>query len=155
MILRQLGPPDLDLMHELLNLYGEAFHEEDVYGDARPDAGYLRNLLASDTFLTLVATRAHRGTERVVGGLCAYELRKFEQPRSEIYIYDLAVHADHRRQGIATALIARLREIAVDRGAWMIFVQADTQDAPAVALYESLGTREEVLHFDIAPRERR
>jgi aminoglycoside 3-N-acetyltransferase I len=32
-----------------------------------------------------------------------------------------------------------------------MFVQADRGDAPAIALYESLGTREEVLHFDIAP----
>jgi aminoglycoside 3-N-acetyltransferase I len=28
-------------------------------------------------------------------------------------------------------------------------VQADPPDAPAVALYESLGTREAVYHFDI------
>jgi aminoglycoside 3-N-acetyltransferase I len=31
----------------------------------------------------------------------------------------------------------------------VIFVQADYVDAPAVALYEKLGRREEVLHFDI------
>ena len=31
----------------------------------------------------------------------------------------------------------------------MIFVQADYVDPPAIRLYESLGTREEVLHFDI------
>ena len=33
----------------------------------------------------------------------------------------------------------------------MIFVQADTgeEDAAAIALYEKLGEREEVLHFDI------
>lgn len=33
----------------------------------------------------------------------------------------------------------------------MIFVQADTgpEDAPAIALYDKLGQRESVLHFDI------
>jgi aminoglycoside 3-N-acetyltransferase I len=30
-----------------------------------------------------------------------------------------------------------------------MFVQADTTDPPAIALYESLGTREDVHHFDI------
>jgi aminoglycoside 3-N-acetyltransferase I len=35
----------------------------------------------------------------VVGGIAAYELIKFEQERSEIYIYDLAVAATHRRKG--------------------------------------------------------
>jgi len=42
----------------------------------------------------------------------AYELHKFEQQRSEIYIYDLAVLAAHRRQGIATAMIQALKKIA-------------------------------------------
>src|SRR5690606_5892520 len=88
----------------------------------------------------------------VVGGLAAYELRKFEQQRSEIYIYDLAVNTRYRRQGIATALIAKLKRIAKARGAYVIFVQADTgvEDEPAIALYTKLGIREKVLHFDIA-----
>ena len=54
-----------------------------------------------------------------------------------------------RRQGIATALIRRLQEIAEARGAWVVFVQADYGDEPAIALYEKLGEREEVLHFDL------
>ncbi|MGI9404951.1 MAG: hypothetical protein ACR2O4_01155 [Hyphomicrobiaceae bacterium] len=37
---------------------------------------------------------------QVIGGLVAYELKKFEQERSEIYIYDLAVAAEHRRKGV-------------------------------------------------------
>jgi aminoglycoside 3-N-acetyltransferase I len=49
-------------------------------------------------------------------------------------------------------LIGKLREIAARHGAYVIFVQADTdiEDEPAIALYTKLGTREEVLHFDIA-----
>jgi aminoglycoside 3-N-acetyltransferase I len=88
----------------------------------------------------------------VVGGLAAYELRKFEQERSEIYIYDLAVADTHRRRGIATALIQELKKIAALRGAYVIFVQADIGDEPAIALYTKLGVREDVLHFDIAIR---
>ena len=52
-------------------------------------------------------------------------------------------------KGIATALIQCLREIAVGRGAWVVYVQADYGDEPAIALYEKVGTREEMLHFDI------
>jgi aminoglycoside 3-N-acetyltransferase I len=66
-----------------------------------------------------------------------------------MYIYDLAVSADHRRQGVATALIEHLREIGAQRGVWVIYVQADYGDDPAIALYEKLGAREKVLHFDI------
>lgn len=89
---------------------------------------------------------------RRLGGLAAYELRKFEQERSEIYIYDLAVAAAHRRQGIATALIAALARYAAACGARVLFVQADREDAPAIALYAKLGAREDVLHFDIPAR---
>jgi aminoglycoside 3-N-acetyltransferase I len=103
-------------------------------------------LLGSDHFIALAANI----DGQVIGGLAAYELKKFEQPRSEIYIYDLAVAQGHRRRGIASALIQRLRLIAASRGAYVIFVQADHGDDAAIALYSKLGVREEVLHFDIA-----
>jgi aminoglycoside 3-N-acetyltransferase I len=91
---------------------------------------------------------AVKGKE-VVGGLAAYVLDKFEQDRREIYIYDLAVLEGHRRKGIATGLIDALRKIAAERNVYLIFVQADLGDAPAIALYESLGTKETAHHFDI------
>ena len=124
--IRELTPDDLNLMNASLDLFGEAFDEPDTYGDARPDADYMRRLLGSEFFIALAALDG----ERVVGALAAYELPKFEQARSEIYIYDLAVAETHRRQGIATALINALRDIAAARGAWVIFVQADHGDDP-------------------------
>ena len=56
-----------------------------------------------------------------------------------------------RRKGVATGLIRALGHIAEERGAYVMFVQADRGDDPAIRLYESLGTREDVYHFDIAP----
>ena len=85
----------------------------------------------------------------VVGGLVAYVLQKFERERSEVYIYDLAVAVAHRRKGIATRLINELKPIASKCGAHVIFVQADRGDEPAITLYESLGKKEDVYHFDI------
>lgn len=132
-------------MHALLGVFGEAFEEPETYGAARPSVAYLERLLASDDFIALVALHG----QEVVGGLAAYVLRKFERERSEIYIYDLAVAAAHRRRGLATALIRELQRIGAERGAYVIFVQADLGDAPAIALYSKLGVREDVLHFDI------
>jgi aminoglycoside 3-N-acetyltransferase I len=144
---RVLGPGDLPLMYDLLWLFGRAFEDPDHYESAQPDAAYLGGLLGSPTFIAVAAL--HGG--RVVGGLAAYVLPKFEQARSEVYIYDLAVDEPFRRRGVATGLIDTLRGVAGERGAWVIYVQADPQDAPAVALYSKLGTREDVLHFDIPP----
>lgn len=150
MEIRQLTAADIPLMHELLDVFGAAFGDQETYAGNRPDHDYLNRLLSREEFITLVAIRQ----ECVVGGLAAYELVKFEQARSEIYIYDLAVAEAHRRQGIARALINRLQELAADRGAYVVYVQADYVDPPAIALYSSLGVREEVLHFDIPPKPR-
>ncbi len=56
-----------------------------------------------------------------------------------------------RRQGVATALIRALQGIAHERGAYVVYVQADLTDPPAIALYTKLGVREDVLHFDLPP----
>lgn len=143
--IRQLTPIDLAPMDAMNTMFGEAFNEIDIYTANRPGHAYLKRLLSSRQFIALAALKA--GT--VVGGLVAYELEKFEQDRSEIYIYDLAVAAGHRRQGIATALIEQLKLLARSRGASAIYVQADRVDAPAIALYSKLGIPSDVVHFDI------
>ena len=143
--LKQLSGKDLNLMNQLLDCFATVFDEPETYASNRPDDEYLQELLNSDSFITLVALKDNT----VIGGLAAYELKKFEQRRSEIYIYDLAVAKAFRRQGVATALIRALTPIAKKRGVWVVIVQADYVDEPAVKLYTTLGTREEILHFHI------
>lgn len=133
-------------MGALMAVFADAFKAPETYLGAPPDDAYVTRFLSKDDVYVLVA----RDGETVVGGLVAYELEKFEQQRSEIYIYDLAVAETHRRQGIATGLIKHLCAIARERGAYVVIVQADQGDDPAIALYTKLGTREDVLHFDIA-----
>jgi aminoglycoside 3-N-acetyltransferase I len=144
--IHQIAPNDIALMEAMLTTFGEVFEDIETYSGNRPSPAYLKRLLSSDYFIGIAALQDNQ----VIGGLAAYELIKFEQERSEIYIYDLAVAATHRRQGIATALIQALKQIAQDRGSYVILVQADIGDDPAIALYTKLGIREDVLHFDIA-----
>jgi len=143
---KQIARSDVATLKALLKVFGEAFQEVETYQGAVPGDAYLESLLSKQHFIALVAMEGNE----VVGGLAAYELEKFEQDRREIYIYDLAVVEQHRRKGIATQLIEELRRIAKARGAYVIFVQADLEDAPAIRLYESLGRGESVHHFDIA-----
>jgi len=143
---RALGGDDVPAMRAMLAMFGGAFGDRATYTARQPDDAYLARLLASDTF---VAVAAFAGAE-VVGGIAAYVLPKFEQARAELYLYDLAVDEAHRRQGIATAMIEALKGVAAARGVHVMFVQADHGDDAAIALYTKLGTREDVLHFDIA-----
>lgn len=144
-ICSRLGSGDLAPLRALNDVYAVAFDDEATYHGKPPSNAYLEELLASRDFIALVASEG----EKVVGGLTAYVLRKLEQERSEIYLYDLAVLAAHRRRGIARSLIRELQRIGQERDAWVVFVQADPGDDPAIALYTSLGAREDVHHFDL------
>jgi aminoglycoside 3-N-acetyltransferase I len=144
----QLTRTDVSLLKDLLRVFGEAFGEVDTYQQSVPSDDYMARLLGKQHFIAVVAMKS----EEVVGGLAAYQLDKFEQDRREIYIYDLAVVDGHRRRGVATGMIGELRRIASERNVYVIFVQANVEDGPAIALYESLGTKETAHHFDIEVR---
>jgi len=142
---RTLSTFDADALRALNAVFGDAFEDPVAYGAESPCEAYLANLLGKNHFIAVVASIENA----IVGGLTAYVLDKFEQERREIYIYDLAVTEPYRRQGIATALIRHLQRVAAERGAYVIFVQADLVDAPAIALYEKLGAKQTAHHFDI------
>ena len=143
----QLGGSDVPRLKQLLTLFGEAFGDRATYQDAVPGEAYLESFLADERCITVVAMDG----DELAGGLVADERVKFERERKEFYIYDLAVKEAHRRRGLATGLIVTLKAIARARGAYVIYVQADRGDDAAIALYQSLGVREDVLHFDIDP----
>lgn len=148
---RRLGPQDIAVMRELNDLFGAVFEDPASYTSAPPGDDYLQRVLGSGQVIALVGVAGGA----IIGGLVGYVLDKLEQERSEIYIYDLAVAEPHRRQGVATALIAEVQGIAAEIGAWVIYIQADYGDEPAIALYSGVGRREDVLHFDIPPRATR
>lgn len=146
--IQRLGPNDITQMRGINALFADVFEDPEHYAGTPPADEWLRAQLANPTVIALAALDG----EAVVGALTGYVLAKLEQERSEIYIYDLAVAVSHQRRGIATALIGHLRDMAREIGAWVIYVQADHGDDPAIALYTKLGTREDVMHFDIAPK---
>ncbi len=77
--IRALTSNDSLDMRRILDLFGEAFRDQDTYSASQPDQNYLTNLLASETFIAIAAL----SNETVVGGLVGYVLPKFEQCRSE------------------------------------------------------------------------
>ncbi|MFO1470189.1 MAG: GNAT family N-acetyltransferase [Turneriella sp.] len=145
--IRRLVSGEAHRFAALTQLFAEVFGD-DSYSVAKPGADYLEDLLQKQHVIPLIA----EVNGNVVGGLVAYVLDKFEQARSEVYIYDLAVREEYRRRGIARNLILELKKHAQKAGAWVIYVQADKDEAdlPARQLYAALGEREDVFHYDIA-----
>ena len=142
---RLLGALDVSAMREMVALFEAAFEVDDEPSELPLSDGYLRQLLAGEMF---VAVGSFVGG-RVVGGVTGYVLPMARKPKCEFYIYDVAVDAAFRRQGIATEMLEELKKHLKARGIDTIFVQADEEDDPAVQLYSRLGKRREVVHFEI------
>jgi aminoglycoside 3-N-acetyltransferase I len=145
----RLQSGDGEAYQQMLDLFSVAFEDPENYSAKQPSTRYREKILGNPLVVPLVAFIE----DAMVGALVAYELPKFEQERSEMYIYDLAVLEAYRRRGVATALIRETCAIARRVGAWVVYVQADYVDEPAVAIYTKLGQREDVLHFDINPEQ--
>jgi ribosomal protein S18 acetylase RimI-like enzyme len=58
---------------------------------------------------------------------------------TEMFVYELGTHDDHRRRGVATALLLELQRIAIDRGCNGLWVATEPDNAPAIATYLRAG----------------
>ncbi len=143
--LLRLSPLHVPLMRKFHGLFGRAFEDPQTYETAPPTDAYLKQWLDRDHLIALAALNA----ETVIGGLVAYELDKLERARRELYIFDLAVEEPWRRKGVATGLIRLLTDLGKSRNVCSVYVQADKDDSPAIALYDKMGIGRDVLHFDL------
>ena len=57
----------------------------------------------------------------------------------ETDMMNVAVHPDHRRKGIAEALVLSLAEALKEKGSHCLTLEVRASNAPAIGLYEKLG----------------
>ena len=145
--IKQVLPGEVDLVYELLSLFADVFDENETYRHNQPDRDYLIRHLENDSFLVVVALFG----SKVVGGLTVFELTKFEQERKELFIYDLAVHENHRRRGVATSMIDKVKSLASERGSYMVFIQSEAEDEPSSMTYRQFSDPLKVFHFEFRP----
>ncbi|MCL4673395.1 MAG: GNAT family N-acetyltransferase [Sphingomonadaceae bacterium] len=60
-----------------------------------------------------------------------------------LFVNELATHSDHRRRGIARALMGAVIEFGRARKFWPVWLAAEGHDEPAIEFYRSLEHREE------------
>jgi len=102
-------------------------------------------LLADPRTLMLVAFDG----EAPVGFVLAHELPRRHGARAKLFLYEIDVAEEQQRRGIGSALLARLAELARDRGIPAGFVLMEPDNDPANALYRRAGgTSSTVVQWD-------
>src|SRR4051812_9617816 len=64
---------------------------------------------------------------------------------TEMFLYELSVAPDARRQGIAVALVRALAEVARSRGCYGMWVGTEPENVAALATYRRAGGGDEAL----------
>jgi aminoglycoside 3-N-acetyltransferase I len=102
----QINENNISEYYQLLDLFSNEFDDKLNYQNNLPTKEYAKKILTNKSTIILIC----KADNQIVGGLVAYLLAKFEQERSELYIYDLAVDSNWRRRRIATSLIYELKK---------------------------------------------
>jgi ribosomal protein S18 acetylase RimI-like enzyme len=58
---------------------------------------------------------------------------------TEMFLYELAIHPDHRSRGVGRALVGALADLARERGCYGMWVLTDDDNAAALAVYRAAG----------------
>lgn len=140
---RRLGRGDLELAPRLFALMAQVFRENQE--DLRKD--YVEDLLSDSRFWVIAASAG----EELVGGITAHALPLTRKVSSALFVYDVAVRADHQRRGVGRTLMNRLQMEAASEGIQEIFVLTDKEDTHAFDFYRALGgSASAVTMFDFA-----
>jgi ribosomal protein S18 acetylase RimI-like enzyme len=102
-------------------------------GPAVPDA--VRRFLDEPGHHLLLA---YAGDARPVGMVSGVETTHPDKG-TEMFLYELAVDEGYRRQGIGTALVAALGQLARELGCYGMWVLVDHDNDPALATYAAAG----------------
>jgi len=129
---KKLSNYDLDQLMALKKLFEQIFTGKDA---SIPDPVHLQQLLYNKSIIFYVALSG----QEVIGGLTTYILPSIYSVTPEAYIYDLAVRRQYQRKGIGRKLLNSLKEYCLTLGIKDLFVQANSEDQPAIGFYKAMG----------------
>jgi aminoglycoside 3-N-acetyltransferase I len=108
-----------------------------TFKDPRPAADHAARFLADeDNYFYVAEVRGE-----LAGFLLAYRLERCDGERAMMFLYEIEVLSQHRRQGIGKALVQALKG-ACEQGKFLkMFVLTDESNVPAQNLYLATGGR--------------
>ncbi|MBN1291563.1 MAG: GNAT family N-acetyltransferase [Candidatus Latescibacteria bacterium] len=123
--------------------------EKETFGFVAYPAFFFRQAydILSDLFLV---------AESVDGKILGYVMGAFETGSCDSWILSLAVAKEHRRQGVAHALMEQLLQKLIARGAESILLTVDPDNTAAVSFYRKQDFHEIRVENDyFEPKDKR
>ncbi len=77
--------------------------------------------------------------DMIIGILRAHYMPRLDDKKASILLYEIDVHPEHRQEGVGTALIEKLKEIASNEGIHEIWVVTNKSNEAAMVLYKTTG----------------
>jgi aminoglycoside 3-N-acetyltransferase I len=103
--------------------------------DAAPSDAWTAQFLRSEGHHLLMAIDDGGGAVGFVSGVETTHPDK----GTEMFLYELSVHADHRKRGIGKALVESLATLASERGCYGMWVGTEPDNVAALATYVAAG----------------
>jgi ribosomal protein S18 acetylase RimI-like enzyme len=150
MEIRRATPDDATLL-AALNRHVQDAHiaaEPQLYRTTQADdvsTWFLARLNGGDTGLI-----AHEGSEPLgyaIARLMERPAKVFTQPRRYLLLDQLAVVPGARRRGVGGALMRAVEGLALERGVDGVELDVRAANRDAIAFYDALGYRTELLHL--------
>jgi len=89
--------------------------------------------------MALLLTAVHRENKKIVGVACAATYAHSSDKGAVVWVRELAVHPDFRRQGIGKRLLLQTLQYGAQHEAVRAFLHVDVQNIAAIHIYESVG----------------
>jgi len=106
-----------------------------AFWDEPPVEENLQRFLENPGNVLLAGYRAGE----LAGGLLGYVLERPDGKTPMLFLYSIDVLAEHRREGVARALIEEFKNLGSEVGCGKGFVLTDEGNPPAMALYVATG----------------
>ncbi|MET9294905.1 GNAT family N-acetyltransferase [Streptomyces sp. NPDC003077] len=135
MVIDKATADDIEVISELIGEIEEHYGGKRVPGDPEQ----IKSALFGDR---PAATVLLGRDETDVVGLASFSLLwPAAGAESSLYLKELFVRVPHRRKGVASAFMERLRQEAVARGCSRVEWTADRDNLAALAFYQALGAQ--------------
>jgi ribosomal-protein-alanine N-acetyltransferase len=102
--------------------------------DAEPSRRWAEKFLGSDTHHLLLAIE----DDKSLGFVSGVETTHPDKG-TEMFLYELSVHPEHRLRGIGRALVDALAKLARERGCYGMWVATEPDNEAATATYLASG----------------